>query len=234
MKLSHLAYSQPKHQADSTTQGPILLSTIIYIWLIEQNPFFFCHSSVIRNATCLSSPSTRGERPREKTQGAVNPAKSDSPNLGKLLRASRGAWTCREVCWPEHFGKVVPRWCWDNKNSHNDNQSVGGKYEMNSNKPHSISSSVTWQGLKDIRQEQHQEQTPHLLPVGKEERVVYTKGTLFYSMVRCKTLTRTDMNLSSWFSWGAGLEEGGAVFGCCPDGCWTSPNGRGAYDVFKD
>lgn len=25
-----------------------------------------------------------------------------------------------------------------------------------------------------------------------------------------------------------------AVFGCCPDGCWTSANGRGAYDVFKD
>lgn len=100
MKLSHLAHSQAKHQADSTTQGPILLSTIIYIWFIEQNPFF-CNSSVIRYATCLSSPSSRGERPREKAQGAVNPAKSDSPNLGKLLRACGGAQPCREFCWPK-------------------------------------------------------------------------------------------------------------------------------------
>lgn len=69
---------------------------------------------------------------------------------------------------------------------------------MNSNKAHSISSGATWQGLKDIRQGQLQEQTPpHLLPVGEQERLVYTKATLFYSMVGCKTLMRTDMNLSS-------------------------------------
>lgn len=97
MKPSHLAHSQAKHQADSATQGPILLSTIIYIWLIEQNPFF-CYSSVIRYATCLSSPSSRGERPREKTQGAVNPAKSDSLNLGKLLRARGGPRSCGALC----------------------------------------------------------------------------------------------------------------------------------------
>lgn len=70
---------------------------------------------------------------------------------------------------------------------------------MNSNKAHSISSGATWQGLKDIRQGQLQEQTPPhlLLPVGEQERLVYTKATLFYSMVGCKTLMRTDMNLSS-------------------------------------
>lgn len=71
---------------------------------------------------------------------------------------------------------------------------------MNSNKAHSISG-ATWQGLKDIRQGQLQEgyplPAPHLLSVGVQERLVYTKTALFYSMVGCKTLMRTDMNLSS-------------------------------------
>lgn len=53
---------------------------------------------------------------------------------------------------------------------------------------------------------------PQLLPIGKQERLVYTKGTLFYSMVGCKTLMRTDMNLSSWFSWGQGGAGSGGVF----------------------
>lgn len=44
---------------------------------------------MIRYATCLSSLSSGGEGPREKTQGAVNPAQSDSPNLVKLSRDSR-------------------------------------------------------------------------------------------------------------------------------------------------
>lgn len=102
-KLSHLTRSQTKHQADSTTQGPILLSTIIYICLIEQKGFFFfCHSSVIRHATCLSAPSSRGERPREKRQGAMNPVKSDSLNLGNI---PQGARSCREICWPKPLWK---------------------------------------------------------------------------------------------------------------------------------
>ena len=81
---------------------------------------------------------------------------------------------------------------------------------MNSNKPCCVSS---WQGLKDIRRGQLQEQTPHLLlPIGEQKRLVYTKGTLFYSIPGRKTLMRTDMNLSSWFSWGQDGVGGGVFF----------------------
>lgn len=65
-------------------------------------------------------------------------------------------------------------------------------------------SPLVWrQGLWDIGQRQLQEQSPPtILSIGKQKKLVYIKGTLFYSAQGCKTLMKTDMNLSSWFSWG--------------------------------
>lgn len=214
-------------------QGPILLSTIIYIWLIEQNLFFvIAQWSGMQHAYLLHHRGGRGGGHRRKrwepwtrrrvTAGiwvnqhglaeGLGPAASsvDRSVFGTAVPADAGiiiALTMIMRVWG------VNRRCIQTKRT---------------------ASPLVWHGRvwKTSGRASSKLLHTHLLPVGEHERLVYTKATLFDSMVGCKTLMRTDMNLSSWFSWGQGWVGVCAVLGCYPDGCWT--NGKGAYDVFKD
>lgn len=94
MKLSHGAGSQAQHPADTATQGPVLLSTIIYIWLIQQNNFFVAWWSGMQHAYLLCH--------REREREAMNQARSDNPNLvdycGLLERFCPAETNVDEAC----------------------------------------------------------------------------------------------------------------------------------------
>lgn len=90
MKPSLPAHSQAKHGADSATRVAILLSTIIYIWLIVPSYFLLAVARRLGMERAYLLRHRGLERPREKTQGAVNPAKSDGWDVRR---------SCREPLW---------------------------------------------------------------------------------------------------------------------------------------
>lgn len=160
-KLSHLTRSQTKHQVDSTTQGPILLSTIIYICLIEQKGFFFFVIAQwfgMQHAYLLHH---RGERGHERKGREPWTPWRVTAWIWVIYR--KGLGLAEKSVDQSLFEKALPLQCWDNKTMITRSWLGSGtsEWEMNSNKPHSVFSGVTVGALRHRAEATSGAKSPH-------------------------------------------------------------------------